>query len=65
MTIQKSLYLTKEEELAAEVDVTGTQEENDPLIYICCSHFYDNQFQTHYLNIPQSTWVFVRSYFLM
>ena len=34
MTIQKSLYLTEEEELAAKVDVTGTQEENDPLIYM-------------------------------
>lgn len=37
MTIQKSLYLTKEEELAAEVDVTGTREENDPLIYMLFS----------------------------
>ena len=37
MTIQKSLYLTEEEELAAKVDVTGTQEENDPLIYMLFS----------------------------
>lgn len=37
MTIEKSLYLTKEEELAGEVDVTGTREENDPLIYILFS----------------------------
>lgn len=34
MTIEKSLYLTKEEELAGEVNVTGTREENDPLIYM-------------------------------
>lgn len=34
MTIEKSLYLTKEEELVGEVDVTGTREENDPLLML-------------------------------
>lgn len=34
-------------------------------IYICCSHFYDNQFHTVYLNTPKSIWVFVRAYFLI
>lgn len=37
MTIEKSLYLTKEEELVGEVDVTGTWEENDPLLYMLSS----------------------------
>lgn len=37
MTIEKGLYLTKEEELVGEVDVTGTWEENDPFIYMLFS----------------------------
>lgn len=32
MTTEKSLYLSKEEELVVEVDVTGTWEEKDSLI---------------------------------
>lgn len=33
MTVEKSLHFIKEEELVGEVDVTGTREENDRLIY--------------------------------
>lgn len=41
--------------MVGEVDVTRTWEENYPHIYFSflCSHFYDNQFQTVYLNTAQ------------
>lgn len=34
MTTETSFYLTKEEELVGKVDVTGTWEENDPVLYM-------------------------------